>query len=232
MQQVWTRQRNAQAWVATAIFIFMDVYRHSKWKGRKTVVNQTVESGDREKAEWNINGNEILTSFFYWTVKFWECSVFAAAYLLLFKVWGILKSNEKTIKWSVQTFYRHVHSLQIASYETYSAMICRQWRRSFFALTCCVIILWQPEAYKWIQCREQVLVGCMHASWDINMQSKGDTYTQPYWQVDVHKTPAHTSTNTYTETTTDKRSFIPPSKFTSFIHPKHTFKYLLFLILQ
>lgn len=49
---------------------------------------QAVDSG--ELSEWNINGDEILKTFFYWILKFWV--FFAPAGLALFKPRELPKS--------------------------------------------------------------------------------------------------------------------------------------------
>lgn len=126
---------------------------------KKCTEYQTVESGDGvKKSTWNIYGTKILTSFFYWTLKFWECSDFAAACLGLLKLGEFPKSPEKAVKWSARNFHVtstfHSHH---ASHETYSALTCSQWQKSCFSPTCCVIIVWQPEAYRWILRRKQLL---------------------------------------------------------------------------
>lgn len=60
------------------------VYRQSESKWWKSAENIRQWSLGRDKAGWNINANKILTSFFYWTLKFCDYSVFAAACLALF----------------------------------------------------------------------------------------------------------------------------------------------------
>lgn len=117
---------------------------------------QTVESGDGvKKSRWNINGTKILTSFFYWTLKFWDYSVFAAVCFALLKLGEFPKSH---VKWSAQNFHvtSTFHSHHV-SYETYSALTCSQWQKSCFSPMCCVIIVWQPEAYRRILRRKQLL---------------------------------------------------------------------------
>lgn len=152
---------------------------------------------------------------------------FFAACLPLFKLGGFLKSHEKAIKWSVQCFHigctPTFHFLQNVSLEMYSALSYRQWRRSFFAFMCYVIIVWQPEAYKWIPCMKQVLdVGRIHRG--TQTCNPEDTHAPNLTDKQMCSKDLHTVLNNYTPTTADKSSFftLHLSNFTSFLHP-HTY---------
>lgn len=90
---------------------------------------QAVDSGELSK--WNINENEILKTFFYWILKFWV--VFAPAGL--FKPWELLKARHA----SDET--ENIRDLEPRAVT----------EKAVFPSMCCLIIVWQPEAYRWIR---------------------------------------------------------------------------------
>lgn len=55
------------------------------------------------KSRWNINENEILTSFFYWTLKFRECCVSAAVCSPHFELEAVLKIHYQLYNLSDET---------------------------------------------------------------------------------------------------------------------------------
>ena len=227
-------------------------------KGEKSCSEYlTVESGDREKKldEILIMGMKYLR---HSSTELWS---FGNAVFLHQPVYPSLNwedswravrrlsSGQPCLFIYMSTF----HSLQDASHERHSALSCRRWRRSSFALMCCVIIVWQPEAYGWILCRKQVLdAGYI----EVHKHAIIRTHMHPTLPTnrDVQYT---TLPNNYTPTTADKSSFCHPithlhtcrpsthfpmthTPSSTSSHPVrirvddrlNTWKYLLFLILQ